>query len=276
VSGGRPGGPGKLDGRTIILTGGAGLLGREYARALAVEGALVVLADLETSGVDAVAAGLAAEGLHVEAIPTDVTDEGSVERLITRAGSHTGRIDGLVNNAAINPAFDGQNPGHGLTFEAFPIEMWQAALAVNLTGPLLCARAVTPYMRAQRAGAIVNVSSTYGLVGPDQRLYASDDPSGPPAFKPVTYSVTKSAMVGLTRYLATYFAGTGIRVNTLTPGGVFNDHPPDFVRRYEARTPMGRMAERHEYNAALVFLLSDDSSYMTGSNLVIDGGWTAW
>jgi NAD(P)-dependent dehydrogenase (short-subunit alcohol dehydrogenase family) len=120
------------------------------------------------------------------------------------------------------------------------------------------------------------VSSTYGLVGPDQRLYASDDPSVPPSFKPVSYSVTKSAMVGLIWYLATYFAGTGIRVNTLTPGGVFNDQLPEFVHRYEARTPMGRMAERHEYNAALVFLLSDDSSYMTGSNLVIDGGWTAW
>ncbi len=267
----------RLQGRTIVLTGAAGLLGREYARALAVEGAHVVLADLEASGVVAFAADLVAEGLDVEAVPADVTDESSVERLITAAGSHTGRIDGLVNNAAINPAFDREHSRrHGLTFDAFPLEVWQAALAVNVTGPFLCAKAVTPSMRAQGAGVIVNVSSTYGLVGPDQRLYASDDPAVPPSFKPVTYSVTKSAMVGLTRYLATYFAGTGIRVNTLTPGGVFNDQLPEFVHRYEARTPMGRMAERHEYNAALVFLLSDDSSYMTGANLVIDGGWTAW
>jgi len=269
--------PARLDGRTIILTGAAGLLGRQYARALATEGAHVVLADLEASGVVAFADSLAAEGHHVTAVPTDVTDESSVARLVTTASSNTGRIDGLVNNAAINPAFDKAHSGtHGVSFEDFPTGMWQAALAVNLTGPFLCARAVTPYMRAQRAGVIVNVSSTYGLVGPDQRLYASDDPTVPPSFKPVTYSVTKSAMVGLTRYLATYFAGTGIRVNTLTPGGVFNDQSPEFVHRYEARTPMGRMAERHEYNAALVFLLSDDSSYMTGSNLVIDGGWTAW
>lgn len=267
----------RLDGRTIILTGAAGLLGREYAPALAREGAHVVLADLEASGVEAFAAGLVADGHDVQAAPTDVTDEASVERLVVLAASRTGRIDGLVNNAAINPAFDQHHRSrHDHAFDNFPMADWHAALAVNLTGPFLCARAVTPLMRAQRGGAIVNVSSTYGLVGPDQRLYASDDATQLSEFKPVTYSVTKSAIVGLTQYLATYFAGTGIRVNTLTPGGVFNDQSPAFVHRYEQRTPMGRMADRHEYNAALVFLLSDDSSYMTGGNLVIDGGWTAW
>jgi 2-deoxy-D-gluconate 3-dehydrogenase len=129
-------------------------------------------------------------------------------------------------------------------------------------------------MRAADQGVIVNVSSTYGLVGPDQRLYHRE--GEPVQFKPVTYTVSKAAAVGLTRYLATYFAGTGIRVNTLTPGGVFAGHDEEFVRRYSARTVMGRMADRDEMNSALLFLVSDASSYMTGSNLIVDGGWTAW
>jgi NAD(P)-dependent dehydrogenase (short-subunit alcohol dehydrogenase family) len=154
--------------------------------------------------------------------------------------------------------------------------MWRQSLEVNITGMFLCCQAVAPAMLARGRGTIVNVSSTYGLVGPDQRLYDSGDPDLPRAVKPVDYSVTKSAVIGLTRYLAAYWGERGIRVNTLTPGGVRNDQDEGFIHRYGARVPMGRMARRDEYCGAVVFLLSDASSYMTGGNLVVDGGWTAW
>ena len=161
------------------------------------------------------------------------------------------------------------------SFEDFPIELWNEGITVNLTGMFLCAQAVTKPMLEQGSGVIVNVSSMYGLVGPDQRLYKSSDKEKK-VFKPVIYSVTKSAVIGLTRYLATYWAGKNIRVNALTPGGVFNEHTDEFVHRYSYRTPLGRMAEKSEYCGALLFLVSDASSYMTGANLVVDGGWTAW
>jgi NAD(P)-dependent dehydrogenase (short-subunit alcohol dehydrogenase family) len=267
-----------LNGRVIIITGGAGLLGREYVLALVQVGACVVVADIDGDGATRVAESAAASAAGRSlGVQTDISDQASVARLVERTLSAFGRIDGLVNNAAIDPKFDSHSAQqHVVTFENYPLELWNQSLAVNLTGMFLCAQAVAPTMLAQGQGVIVNVSSMYGLVGPDQRLYEHDNPHVPKTFKPVTYSVTKSAVFGFTRYLATYWAGKGIRVNTLTLGGVFNDHSEEFLRRYTARTPLGRMADRSEYCGALLFLLSDASSYMTGSNLVVDGGWTAW
>ncbi|HKE83687.1 MAG TPA: SDR family oxidoreductase [Vicinamibacterales bacterium] len=266
-----------VSGRAIIVTGAAGLLGREYARALVAAGASVVLADINESRVTADAADL--RGLPGTAIGVgvDITDEASVSQLARTTLAAFGRIDGLVNNAALNPAVArDQTTDFDVPFEEYSLDLWNRTLAVNLTGMFLCARAVAPTLLAQQHGAIVNVSSTYGLVGPDQRLYDADEPDSQRGYKPVAYSVTKSGVLGFTRYLAAYWAGTGIRVNTLTPGGVLAEQPDEFVRRYSARTVLGRMADRHEYSAALLFLLSDASSYMTGSNLVVDGGWTAW
>lgn len=266
-----------MSGRTVIVTGGAGLLGREYGRALAEAGVNVVLADVDAASMEALQTELSEMGGCVMAVAADVTDESSVAQLVGTTLARFGRIDGLVNNAALDPKFDSSRTAElVVSFENYPLELWNRALSVNLTGMFLCARAVAPTMLAQRSGVIVNVSSTYGMVGPDQRLYKSEQPDAPPEFKPVAYSVTKSGVLGFTRYLAAYWAGTGIRVNTLTPGGVLNEQPPDFIRRYSARTPLGRMADRHEYCGALLFLLSDASSYMTGSNLIVDGGWTAW
>ena len=267
-----------LSGRVVIVTGGAGLLGREYARALAEAGAHVVVADINGPDAGRLASEVttqtrvAALGLH-----TDVSDKSSVQAMVARTLSTFGRLDALVNNAGLDPKFDAQHAGeHVNAFEDYPLELWNQGLAVNLTGMFLCAQAVARPMLNQGKGVIVNVSSTYGLVGPDQRLYERDDAAAPRMYKPVVYSVTKSAVLGLTRYLATYWAGKNIRVNALTPGGVFNDHDPGFVERYSHRSPLGRMADRSEYCGALLFLVSDASSYMTGANLVVDGGWTAW
>lgn len=267
-----------LSGNVIIITGGAGLLGQEYASALAQAGAHVIVADLDHQRAQQVGASVIAQtGVQTLGVQVDVTDKASVEGMVQQTLDTFGRIDGLVNNAALDPKFDSQHAQqHTYDFEDYPLEMWNQGLAVNLTGMFLCAQAVAPTMLAQGRGVIVNVSSIYGLVGPDQRLYEQDDPQVPRTFKPVIYSVTKSAVLGLTRYLATYWVGRGIRVNALTPGGVFNGHDPEFVRRYSWRTPLGRMADKSEYCGALLFLLSDASSYMTGANLVVDGGWTAW
>lgn len=257
--------------KVVIITGGAGLLGSEYARALAEAGAHPVIADLDARRARRLAASLA--GLPGRPLPVtvDVTDPDSVRRLVRRVLRTCGRIDALVNNAALDPKFDPRHAArHTTAFEDFPLELWNQGLAVDLTGMFLCAQAVAPAMLAQGRGVIVNVSSTYGLVGPDQRLYE------PNTYKPVIYSVTKSAVLGFTRYLAAYWAGKGIRINALTPGGVYDGHDEEFVRRYSSRTPLGRMAGKSEYSGALLFLLSDASSYMTGANLVIDGGWTAW
>jgi 2-deoxy-D-gluconate 3-dehydrogenase len=194
-----------------------------------------------------------------------------VKEIVSKSGS----LDVLVNSAALDPKFD---PTHARdnsnAFESFPLKAWQEAVDVNLTGPFLVTQAVCRQMVKQGRGSIINICSTYGLGGPDQRLY--DIPGQPRAYKPVYYTVTKSGILGLTKYLATYYANTEIRVNTLSPGGVFNDHEEHFVKNYSSRTVLGRMARQDEMNGALLFLASDASSYMTGGNVVVDGGWTAW
>jgi 2-deoxy-D-gluconate 3-dehydrogenase len=265
-----------LSGRTVIITGGAGLLGKSHGHALAAAGASVVLADILGEQARRAADEVAqASGAEVLSVQVDVSQPESVQAMIDSTLEAFGTVDVLVNNAALDPKFDSQHQGeHTNRFEDFPVEAWRQAIDVNITGMFLCARAVATPMRRAGRGSIINVASTYGLVGPDQRLYQRE--GQPPNYKPVTYSVSKAAALGLTRYLATYFAGTQIRANALTPGGVFAGHDDEFVARYSARTVLGRMADREEISAALLFLASDASSYMTGANLVVDGGWTAW
>jgi NAD(P)-dependent dehydrogenase (short-subunit alcohol dehydrogenase family) len=264
-----------LTGRAAIVTGGAGLLGAEFCRTLAGAGASVGVADLAADKAAAVAEALKGLPGSVRAVQVDVTRPESVQRAVDEVVAAFGRLDILVSSAALDPKFDpSQAKRHTNAFEDYSLEAWNEALEVNLTGLFLCSQAAARQMLAQGGGVIVNICSTYGLVGPDQRIY--ERPGEPPRYKPVYYSVTKAGVLGLTHYLATYYAGKNIRVNALTPGGVFNEHDETFVRNYAARTVLGRMARKDEMNGALLFLASEASSYMTGANLVVDGGWTAW
>jgi NAD(P)-dependent dehydrogenase (short-subunit alcohol dehydrogenase family) len=270
-----------LSGRVAVVTGGVGLLGKEFCRTLAEAGAAVVVADLNAPGAADVAGQITAAGNKALSVQVNITDPDSVHSMVTATVETFGRLDILVNSAALDPKFDpqalaamaarGEVSG---AFEDYPLESWKQALDVNLTGAFLCCQAAVRPMLEQGAGSIINICSTYGLVGPDQRLYQREGKQT--AYKPVYYTVTKAGILGLTRYLATYYAGKNIRVNALTPGGVFNDHDETFLKAYSARTVMGRMAHKDEMNGAILFLASDASSYMTGSNLVVDGGWTAW
>lgn len=252
----------RLDGQVVIVTGGSGLLGARYTRGLDAAGALPINLDLHPPDDPN-------EGAHF--IETDLTNEAQVARAIDAVAAEYGRVDALVNNAAIDPKFDRETASlHGTPFESYPLSAFRASLETNVLGVVTATQAAGRVMINQGGGTIVNVCSTYGLVSPDPRLYKSG------TYKPADYCVTKAGVLQLTRYLAVHWASHGIRVNCLTPGGVRNGQPASFRRRYADRTPAGRMAEPEEMVGPLLFLLSPASSYMTGQNLVIDGGWTAW
>jgi len=264
-----------LKDRVAVVTGGAGLLGVEFCRTLAEAGAAVTIADVDGDAAGSVAVSLTQSGFRAQGQATDVTSKESVKAMVTATLESYGRLDILVNSAALDPKFDPKSrKTHSGAFEDFPVELWQQALEVNLTGAMLCCQAVGQQMLEQGGGTIINISSIYGVAAPDQRLYQRE--GQPPQFKPAYYSVTKAGILGLTKYLAAYYAGKNIRVNALTPGGIFNGHDDDFVQAYAARAVMGRMGEKNEMNGAILFLASDASKYMTGANLIVDGGWTAW
>ena len=267
-----------LTGRVAVVTGGVGLLGAEFCRTLAEGGAAVAVVDLNASASQQIADALTKNGHQAVAIAADITSPDSVKAMVEKTVSTFGRLDILVNSAALDPKFDPDAIQKGIApgaFEDYPLEQWNAAMNVNLTGTFLVTQACVKQMLAQgKKGSIINICSTYGLNGPDQGIYIKDGERV--AYKPVYYTVTKAGVMGFTKYLAAYYAGTEIRVNALTPGGVFNHHEDYFVKNYSARTILGRMANKDEMNGALLFLASDASSYMTGNNLVVDGGWTAW
>jgi len=267
-----------LTGRVAIVTGGVGLLGAEFCKTLAEAGAAVAVVDLNASASQATADTLTKSGYKALAIPTDITKPESVNAMVETVLSTFGRIDILVNSAALDPKFDPDAVKKGITpgaFEDYPLDQWNSALNVNLTGMFLVTQACVKPMLAQgKKGSVINICSTYGLNGPDQRIYIKDGQRV--AFKPVYYTVTKAGVMGFTKYLAAYYANSEIRVNALTPGGVFNNHDDYFVKNYSAKTILGRMAKKDEMNGALLFLASDASSYMTGNNVVVDGGWTSW
>lgn len=267
-----------LSGRVAVITGGAGLLGTRHGEAIAEMGGIPVFVDID---------GLRAETVAKEiewkyrcraiGLRSDITDTGAVTELLTQVIERTGRIDILINNAAHNPKMDASSIDLVTRLENFPLELWNLDIAVGLTGAFLCSQVLGNEMARRGKGVIVNVASDLALIAPDQRIYKRTELSADEQpVKPVSYSVVKHGLLGLTRYLATYWADRGVRVNAISPGGVFNGQDVVLVQRLSKLIPIGRMAHLDEYKAAIVFLVSDASSYMTGANLVIDGGRTVW
>jgi NAD(P)-dependent dehydrogenase (short-subunit alcohol dehydrogenase family) len=267
-----------LQGRVAVITGGAGLLGTQHAEALASAGATVVLLDLERANPGRAAERIA-EKHKVPAIglSTDITDPSSVEGMRSVVLEKFGRVDILINNAANNPKVEAANDRPWSRLENFPVSVWEDDIRVGLTGAFLCSRTFGSEMAKRGKGVILNIASDLAVIAPDQRLYRQEGlAEGQQPVKPVTYSIVKSGLIGLTHYLATYWADQGVRVNAISPGGVFNQQPEAFLKKLHQLIPMGRMARFDEYQGAILFLCSDASSYMTGANLIVDGGRTCW
>jgi len=257
-----------LSNRVVIVTGAAGNLGSKYAEGLTQAGANVVLADIDYTACKKLGKDLESKySIPNMAIKLDLNDKSSIKKMVLKTVKQFSKIDVLINNAA----YQGTKKTRKIKFEDFPLDEWNKAVSVNLTGVFLTCQEVGKIMIKQKHGNIINISSTYGLVGPDQRIYGISGQNAA-AF----YSATKAAIINLTRYLASYWNRTGIRVNSLSPGGVENNQELNFIKRYSEKTMLGRMAKNDEYIGAIIFLSSNASSYMTGSNLVVDGGWTAW
>ena len=252
----------RLEGKTALVTGGAGIYGAPIVRALAEAGAHVVVASRQAHRCESLAQLLAAEGLKVSSGELDLTSEESVRVLRDRVIRERGHLDVLVNNAV---ARSGGDLRHTSASD------WEQAMKVNSTGLFLACKLFSEPMQEARSGSIINIASIYGMVGPDFTIYEGTNLSNP-----VNYAFAKGGMINLTRYLASFLAPFGVRVNCLSPGGFRNqDTPSEFVPKYARHTPLGRMAEADDIKGPIVFLASEASRYITGQNLAVDGGWTA-
>jgi len=269
----------RLDNKVIIITGATGLLGRKHAEVVACYGGTPILLDLSQQAVDSFANELN-DKYKIDSVgfSIDITDEKAIENNVKKLIERFGKIDGLVNNAANNPKVEDSNEINFSRLENFPLNIWHDDVAVGLTGAFLCAKHYG-YQIAQnpQGGSIVNISSDLGLIAPDQRLYKKNGvDNNLQNVKPVTYSVVKTGLIGLTRYLATYWADKNVRCNVMCPGGVKNNQPNDFLEDVSKRIPMGRMANADEYQGTLLWMLSNASSYLNGAVIPVDGGRTSW
>lgn len=259
-----------LNGRVAIVTGGAGLLASEHAKALAAHGAEVILADLNLEKCESAVEQLQSEGFYrVSALKCDVTSKEAWEKLKDDVLEKFEKIDILINNAGFTNQSKSAN--FDADFEDFPLEDWNAIMNVNVTGAFLGCQVIGKHMLKRKKGSIINIASLYGVVSPNHKMYP-----GTGIKQPVGYSVSKHGVVALTKYVATLWAEDGVKVNALTPGGVFNGHEDPFLERFKQLNPIGRMSRKDELQGAVIFLASDASSHVIGHNLIVDGGWTAW
>jgi NAD(P)-dependent dehydrogenase (short-subunit alcohol dehydrogenase family) len=258
-----------LHDRVCVITGGAGILGARMSIALQEHGARVAVIDRDAARIGELLRG-APGGGRMRGYVGDIRNRVDVDRMAREISADFGEVDVLVNNAAA------KSPNFFAPFESFPIEDWDLVMGVNLTAAMICCQVFGARMADRGRGAIVNMLSIYGIVAPDQRIYEGSKYEGRTINTPAVYSASKAALWGLTKYLATYWGSRGVRVNAITPGGVHSGQNDTFVQRYSARVPLGRMGKADELTGALVYLASDASSYVTGHNLVVDGGLTAW
>ncbi len=270
-----------IESKIIVITGGAGLLGRKHAEAVIEGKGIPVLIDISESAINNAKdkmADIYGRNSRIEGYTADITKRTEIEQIADDLLKKYGHIDVLINNAANNPKVEGSAVNmKAIQFENFPLQMWMDDMAVGLTGAFICAQVFGKIMAEQRSGVILNISSDLGIIAPDQRIYQkeglADDEQ---TVKPVTYSVIKHGLIGLTKYLATYYAEKGVRANTLCPAGVFNGQNEEFLSKLTNLIPMGRMADAEEYKSTILYLISDAGSYMTGSTVVVDGGRTCW
>jgi len=261
-----------LDGKVIVLTGSAGRIGSRFSEVLSSAGANIILVDIDEKKNKILEKKLK-QKYHVKplAINCNITVQNEVKELVKIILQKYKKIDGLINNAHFVPR---EHPKKDAPFESYPFELWDNSVTVNHRGLFLCSQEIGKIMKKQKKGVIVNISSIYGITGPDQKIYDKSGLNSPPY-----YSFTKGGMVNFTRYLASFWHGKNIRVNTLTLGGVFDKKlhtNKEFVKNYAEKTMVGRMSTKEDYDGAILFLMSDASEYMTGANLIVDGGWSAW
>jgi len=268
-----------LKGKVVVITGATGLLGRKHAEAIAAYGGNPILLDLCKDAVEVLAEKLSKQySVHSAGFAVDITNELQIKRNATYLIDQYGKIDGLVNNAANNPKVESTEDKNFSRLENFSLDVWNQDIAVGLTGAFLCSKYYgIEIAKNLEGGSIVNISSDLGLIAPDHRLYAKQgllEDQQP--VKPVTYSVVKTGLIGLTRYLATYWADKNVRCNAICPGGVENRQSADFLKEVSTRIPMNRLADVNEYQGTLLWMLSDASSYLNGAIVPVDGGRTAW
>lgn len=269
----------QITGKVIVITGGAGLIGRKHCEAVLEGGGIPVLLDIFEDSLLRVKEDFEARyGSKVEVYKADITSVESLNQVKEDLMGKYGHIDGLINNAANNPKMEGGSKNMGaIQFHNFPLQMWNDDIAVGLTGAFLCAQVFGSVMEQQGSGVIINISSDYGIISPNQNIYRKEGiPENEQTIKPISYSVVKHGLIGMTKYLATYWAKKGIRVNTLCPASLANGQPEEFVKKISELIPMGRMSDPDEYPATVLYMLSDASSYMTGATVVLDGGRTIW